>query len=225
MKRRTFLGTTAAVAAPVPTKMVSKKNGVVLKTRRLKLKHTWTTVMSSSDYRDTFYVEFTNGGVTGIGEGAPIIRYKESAETCTAALEAIRPWLESADPWQFAKFMQTAFQKIEGNWAGKAALDIALLDWVGKKLNIPLWRHFGLDRNDAPVTTFSIGIDKAEVVRQKVLEADPFPVLKVKVGLANDEEMIASYAAVTKKPLRVDANEEVLFGFYRVSLLTLAIRN
>lgn len=207
MKRRTFLGTSAAMAAPVPTKMASKKNGIVLKTRRLKLKHTWTTVMSSSDYRDTFYVEFTNGGVTGIGEGAPIIRYKESAETCTAALEAIRPWLESADPWAFAKFMQGAFQKIEGNWAGKAALDIALLDWVGKKLNIPLWRHFGLDRNDAPVTTFSIGIDKAEVVRQKVLEADAFPVLKVKVGLANDEEMIASVRAVTKKPLRVDANE------------------
>lgn len=208
MRRRTFLGTGAALGAPLPgTAAPAGKTSVALKTRRLKLKHTWTTVMSSSDYRDTFFVEFTNGGVTGVGEGAPIIRYHESAETCTAALEKARPYLESADPWAFTKYMQGAFRQIDGNWAGKAALDIALLDWVGQKLNIPVWRQFGLDRNDAPVTTFSIGIDKPQVVRQKVKEAADYPILKVKVGLANDEEMIDAVRSVTKKPLRVDANE------------------
>lgn len=205
MKRRTFLGTGAALAAP--SVQAAERTSVQFRTRRLKLKHTWTTHMSSSEYRDTFYVEFTNGGITGVGEGAPIIRYNESAETCTKALEAVRPYLESADPWAFTKYMHGAFQKIEGNWAGKAALDIALLDWVGQKLNVPLWRYFGLDRNDAPVTTFSIGIDKADVVRQKVKEAGDFPILKVKVGLANDEEMIDAVRSVTKKTLRVDANE------------------
>ena len=72
---------------------------------------------------------------------------------------------------------------------------------------MPLWRYFGLDKNDAPVTTFSIGIDKADVIRQKVREAEAFPVLKVKVGLDNDEEVIDAVRSVTKKPLRVDANE------------------
>jgi L-alanine-DL-glutamate epimerase-like enolase superfamily enzyme len=74
-------------------------------------------------------------------------------------------------------------------------------------LGLPLYRHFGLDPRDTPVTTFSIGMDKPEVVRQKVREAEPFPVLKIKVGLKTDEEMIASVRAATKKPLRVDANE------------------
>ena len=59
----------------------------------------------------------------------------------------------------------------------------------------------------APLTTFSIGIDRAEVIRQKVREAEDFPVLKIKVGLDNDEEVIGAVRSVTSKPLRVDANE------------------
>lgn len=205
MKRRSFV--TAAAAAPLLKAAPQAGGRLALKTRRLNLLHTWTTVMSSSDYRDTFYVEYTKDGLTGIGEGAPIIRYKESAQTCTEAVEKIRPWLESCDPWQYQKVMAGVFARIEGNWAAKAALDIALLDWIGKRQKLPLWKFLGLDRNDAPVTTFSIGIDKAEVVKQKVKEAEAYPVLKVKVGLANDEEMIAAVRSATDKPLRVDANE------------------
>ncbi len=123
------------------------------------------------------------------------------------AIEAARSWLEAADPWQFSKILSQALTKIDGDWAAKAAIDIALLDWVSQKMGVPLWRYFGLDRNDAPVTTFSIGIDKAEVIKQKVREAEAFPVLKIKVGLDNDEEVIDAVRSVTKKPLRVDANE------------------
>jgi L-alanine-DL-glutamate epimerase-like enolase superfamily enzyme len=57
------------------------------------------------------------------------------------------------------------------------------------------------------VTTFSIGIDTPEITRQKMREAEDFPVLKVKVGLKSDEETIEAVRSVTKKPLRVDANE------------------
>jgi len=65
----------------------------------------------------------------------------------------------------------------------------------------------GLDKNDAPLTTFSIGIDSPQMTKQKVLEAEAYPVLKVKVGLDSDEATIEAVRSVTKKPLRVDANE------------------
>jgi L-alanine-DL-glutamate epimerase-like enolase superfamily enzyme len=81
------------------------------------------------------------------------------------------------------------------------------MDWIGQKLGVPLYRHFGLDPGDAPVTTFSIGIDTPETTRQKVREAEAFPVLKIKVGLDTDEATIEAVRSVTKKPLRVDANE------------------
>jgi L-Ala-D/L-Glu epimerase len=103
--------------------------------------------------------------------------------------------------------MATVFQQVKGEWAGKAAMDIALMDWVGQKLGIPLYSYFGLDPKDAPVTTFSIGIDTPEITKQKTLEAAAYPVLKVKVGLKTDEPTIEAIRAVTKKPLRVDANE------------------
>src|ERR1035437_6925441 len=81
------------------------------------------------------------------------------------------------------------------------------MDWVGQKLRIPLDSYFGLDAKDTPLTTFSIGIDTPEITKQKTREADDFPILKVKVGLATDEPTIEAVRSVTKKPLRVDANE------------------
>ena len=207
MRRRTFLSTSVAAAASVPPATADPGPGLVTRIRRLNLRHTWTTVMSSSEYRDTFFVEYSRDGITGVGEGAPIIRYGESAETNRQAVESIREWLLGQKPEAFVPLMDQVFRRIEGQFAAKAALDIALLDWNAQKLGVPLWRMFGLDPAAAPLTTFSIGIDKAEVIRQKVREADPFPVLKIKVGLDNDEEVIAAVRSVTNKPLRVDANE------------------
>jgi L-alanine-DL-glutamate epimerase-like enolase superfamily enzyme len=96
---------------------------------------------------------------------------------------------------------------LEGQFAAKAAIDIAWMDWIGKKLGIPLYRYLGLDPRDTPLTTFSIGIDTPEITRQKTKEAESFPILKIKVGLATDEPTIEAVRSVTKKPLRVDANE------------------
>jgi L-Ala-D/L-Glu epimerase len=211
MNRRDFLRTAsvapaaasvalAAPAAPAATTLTSK---VV----RLNLQHTWTTTMSSSAYRDTLHTTYTRGGITGHGEGAPIVRYHEDAVSAQKAVESVRDLLLSADPMQFAKIMAEVLRRVPGEWAGKAAIDIALMDWVGKKLGIPLYSYFGLDPKDTPLTTFSIGIDTPEITKQKTLEAADYPVLKVKVGLATDEPTIEAVRSVTKKPLRVDANE------------------
>ena len=174
---------------------------------RLKLRHTWTTTMSSSAYRDTLHVRFIRDGVTGHGEGAPIVRYQENAVDAQRAAQSVQDLVTGANPWQFQKLLTEIFHRVPGQYAAKAALDIALMDWVGQKLGVPLYRYFGLDPHDAPITTFSIGIDTPEITRQKVREAEPFPVLKIKVGLSTDEATIAAVRSVTDKPLRVDANE------------------
>jgi L-alanine-DL-glutamate epimerase-like enolase superfamily enzyme len=174
---------------------------------RLRLRHAWTTTMSSSEYRDTLHVRLTRGGVTGVGEGAPIVRYHEDAASGQKAVEAARPVILAADPWRMETLLDESFRLLEGQYAARAAVDIALHDWTGKKLGIPLYRLLGLDPANAPITTFSIGIDTPEVTRQKVREAEEFPVLKVKVGLDTDEPTIEAVRSVTSKPLRVDANE------------------
>ena len=208
MNRRSFVKSAAAgglVAAPATPAAAGAE--LVAKIVRLNLQHTWTTTMSSSQYRDTLHTAYTRDGITGHGEGAPIVRYHEDAEGARKAVESVRDLLLSANPMQFAKLMSQIFARVPGEWAGKAAIDIALMDWVGQKLGIPLYSYFGLDPRDAPLTTFSIGIDTPEITRQKTKEAEEYPILKVKVGLATDEPTIEAVRSVTRKPLRVDANE------------------
>ncbi len=55
---------------------------------RLRLRHSWTTVMSSSDYRDNLHLRYSRDGVTGLGEAAPIVRYKEDAASARRTVEA-----------------------------------------------------------------------------------------------------------------------------------------
>jgi len=207
MNRRSFLG--VAGAAPAAACLARAAGGAELETKilRLNLRHTWTTTMSSSEYRDTLHVAYTRDGVTGRGEGAPIVRYREDAKGALQAVESLRNLLLSGNPMQFEKLMAEVFRRVPEEWAGKAAIDIALMDWVGQKLGIPLYTYLGLDPKDAPLTTFSIGIDTPEITKQKTREAADFPILKVKVGLATDEPTIEAVRSVTDKPLRVDANE------------------
>jgi L-alanine-DL-glutamate epimerase-like enolase superfamily enzyme len=209
MKRRDFLTAGAAMGAMSGMNAAEGAAAPAFTTSivRLNLQHTWTTTMSSSQYRDTLHTAYTRDGITGHGEGAPIVRYHEDAAGAQKAADSVRDLLLSADPMQFAKIMAQVFQRVPGEWAGKAAIDIALMDWVGQKLKIPLYSYFGLDPADTPLTTFSIGIDTPEITKQKTREAEDFPILKVKVGLATDEPTIEAVRSVTKKPLRVDANE------------------
>jgi L-Ala-D/L-Glu epimerase / N-acetyl-D-glutamate racemase len=206
MDRRKFFQSAAAL--PLAGAIQGAKGtSLDAKILRLNLQHTWTTTMSSSEYRDTVHTAFTRDGITGHGEGAPIVRYHEDAKGALAAVESQRDFLVSADPMKFSKAMAEIFKRVNGQWAAKAAMDIALMDWVGQKLGIPLYTYFGLDPKDTPLTTFSIGIDTPEITKQKTREAEAYPILKVKVGLDTDEATIEAVRSVTRKPLRVDANE------------------
>ena len=165
----------AAVAALAQGARGAAPRSVSAEVVRLKLRHTWTTTMFSSEYRDNLYVRYSADGIQSVGEGAPIVRYKESAAEGAKVVESIRELLTGSDPRQYRKVLADVFAKVPGQWATKAAIDIALMDWVGKKLGVPIYRLLGLDAAAAPVTTFSIGIDTPEITRQKVREAEPFP--------------------------------------------------
>jgi L-alanine-DL-glutamate epimerase-like enolase superfamily enzyme len=186
-----------------------RRRGVKTELKRLMLRHTWTTTMSSSAYRDTVHVQYKRDGITGYGEGAPIVRYKEYPEQAKQAIDAI---IEPDCRWRPTEVRQVSCRVCATRWA-----TISMRPWPrwtsrsatgwARNSAFRLYQYFGLDPADAPVTTFSIGIDTPEITRQKTREAEEFPVLKVKVGLKNDEETIEAVRSVTKKPLRVDANE------------------
>jgi L-Ala-D/L-Glu epimerase len=94
-----------------------------------------------------------------------------------------------------------------GNSSAKCAVDIALHDWIGKRLQMPLHRLFGWKAHVQAVSSFTIGIDEPAVIAQKIDEAEGYPILKIKLGSADDKELISTIRRQTEKRIRVDANE------------------
>jgi L-Ala-D/L-Glu epimerase len=138
-------------------------------------------------------------GVTGRGEAAPILYRGETVDSALAFLEHARP---PADPFA----LETALAS-QGDAAGRAALDAALHDWVGRRLGVPVWRLLGLSREAAPVTSYTIGIDSLEGTRDRARRARGFRALKVKVGGAGDLARLEAVRGEVDAPVRVDANE------------------
>ena len=174
---------------------------------KLRLKHPWTIARGSSESKQNVIVKLEKDGVVGYGEAAPNVRYGETLESTIDVIEKAIPLFEREDPWNFVELGLAIGELDPAQTAAKAALDIALMDWVTKSLGVPLYRYFGLNRTKAPVTSFAIGIDTPEVIIKKVQEARQYPLLKIKVGTENDEEIISAIRAETDKPLMVDANE------------------
>jgi L-alanine-DL-glutamate epimerase-like enolase superfamily enzyme len=175
----------------------------------LHLANPWKIASSkgSSTHRVVLFELTDPQGNTGLGEAAPASTYRESAEGVI----------------EFCRQLDThhlSFNDVAGSmeWlesrtglprAACCGLNIALVDGAARQAGQPVCDLFRLGfREKHHVTSFSIGIDTPEVVREKVLAAAPFPVLKLKVGDPRDAENFASLRSVAPhKPVRVDANE------------------
>ena len=173
----------------------------------LKLRHTFTVSSYSRNTTPDVQVKIEYDGFTGYGEASMPPYLGQSVESVSRFLQKVN--LEQfADPFQLEDILAYVDGINEGDTAAKAAVDIALHDLTGKLLDAPWYRIWGLDPGKAPDTTFTIGIDKPDVVREKTKEcAGKFKILKVKVGLDNDKEMIETIRGITDLPIAVDANQ------------------
>lgn len=186
---------------------VASKASLEFRPMVLKLRHTWTIARGSSDEKKNGLLSVTAEGVTGYGEAAANKRWNQSYETAEAAFAKVKKAVDGLSPWEHLAWLERAEAEAGADAEVVAALDTALWDWKGKRLGVPVHRLLGVPTGRMPVTSFSIGIDTAEAMKAKTKEAEAYPLLKVKVGLANDEENVAAIRSVTKKPIRVDANE------------------
>ena len=173
----------------------------------LQLRHTFTVASYSRKTTPDVQVKIEYDGFTGYGEASMPPYLGQSVETVTKFLQKVN--LEQfKDPFQTDDILTYVDGIGEGDTAAKAAVDIALHDLVGNLMGEPWYRIWGLNPGKAPNTTFTIGIDAPDVVREKTTEcADKFKILKVKVGLDNDEQMIRAIREVTDLPVAVDANQ------------------
>jgi len=154
------------------------------------------------------FLELTDAeGCTGVGEAAPSSRYAEDIAGCLAFFEKLsEARLSFADP---VGSMARVEALVPGHFTAKCAVNVALLDGAAQRAGVPVYDWLGLGfRESAHVTSFSLGLDEPEVMREKAQEAAVYPVLKLKVGGPQDRENLrALREAAPTKPVRVDANE------------------
>jgi L-alanine-DL-glutamate epimerase-like enolase superfamily enzyme len=151
------------------------------------------------------------GGMTGHGAAAPSARYGETADTVEAVLPDLLETAESVgDPHALDRIERRMRERVRGNPAAHAAVSVALHDLAAKRLGVPLYRMWGCDPDDCPPTSFTIGLDSVERIREKTEAAveSGYPVLKLKLGTDRDERLLeAVREAAPDATLRVDANE------------------
>ena len=171
----------------------------------LQLKDTFTLASSSRTSTPDLIIELEHEGITGFGEASMPPYLGESYESAEKFLSGID--LSSFDDPEDIGATLSAIDAIApGNNAAKAALDIAIHDWAGKKKGLPWYSILGLDREHVPQTSFTIGIDTKESVRRKVAQAGQYKILKVKLGRGDDAGMIETIREMTDVPIRVDVN-------------------
>jgi L-Ala-D/L-Glu epimerase len=187
------------------TKM-SNKMKLTYRPYTLELKHVFTIATSSRTTTPVVLTEIEYEGVTGYGEASMPPYLGESHESVQNFLSKV-DLSRYDDIFDLENILSDIDNIAPGNPAAKASVDIALHDVVGKLMKQPWYKIWGYNSEKTPNTSFTIGIDTPDVVRQKVKEAEEYKVLKVKLGRETDKEMIETIRSVTDKPITVDVNQ------------------
>lgn len=175
-----------------------------------------TISRGTSTHSRVYWLRWHEEGVEGWGEMVPfaIDDRPQTAEVLEAAIETHRGWLATASAWD-RMAIERRLREADAPSALVAAVNLALYDWLGKRVGQPVWRLLGLPATDGPLTSVTIGIAPPEAAALRVqqwLECGVVRAFKVKLGApagaAADRAMFTAVQAVLPAGARVsvDAN-------------------
>ena len=155
-------------------------------------------------------------GIEGWGEASPfgVGDLRQSTEQIIEHLAQARPLLEPLHPLERERVEQSLRAAGIGS-AARAAIDLALWDWLGKRTGLAVWQLLGLSREAIAPTSVTIGINPPEVAQEQTrdwIERTHARALKVKLGnpagIEADQAMFEAIRQVAPEgiALRVDAN-------------------
>jgi L-Ala-D/L-Glu epimerase len=179
---------------------------------QLHLNHKWAVATGVKTGRawthvQTVLVRLSEGACSGLGEAPSATRYSQSAASIEKFLERVQP--DRLSFYDIPASMAYLEELAPDNCSAKCAINVALVDGAARNAGQPVYDFLDLGFTEGKhLTSFSLGIDSPEAIRQKTLEAESYPVLKLKVGAPQDRENLAALReAAPHKTVRVDANE------------------
>lgn len=179
---------------------------MILHEIELRLRHTFTIAHGSSDVEHDLVVELRDGEHSGFGEAATIPYYGITMDDMRDALESARSAIESDQLDDPAAFWQRMLPLLGHNRFAFCALDQAAHDLWGKKLGQPVWKLWGLNIDNLPMSDYTIGIDSIDRMVEKMKEFPNWPIYKIKLGTKEDIDIVRALRQHTDAVFRVDAN-------------------
>jgi L-alanine-DL-glutamate epimerase-like enolase superfamily enzyme len=182
--------------------ILTYKPEVIFFKRPFKIAH---GVRSSTDIVLT---QLEYDGTIGFGEASMPPYLSETHKTVLDFLsKAAKLLSEFKNPFDIETIIKAIDELAPDNTAAKASVDIALHDLIGKLKNKSCWQLFNCEKERTPFTTYTLGIDEPEIIKQKLIEANSFKTLKVKLNGENDKLIISTIRSITNIPIAVDVNQ------------------
>jgi L-alanine-DL-glutamate epimerase-like enolase superfamily enzyme len=155
----------------------------------------------SKSEAEVVVAEIADGEHRGRGEAVPYARYGETPAGVIAQIEAVRGRIEAGAG-------RDELPDLLAAGAARNALDCALWDLEAKRKGVRAWALAGLARLDPVKTCYTISLAAPAEMAQAARANARRPILKLKIGSADDLAAVAAVrGAVPKTRLVVDANE------------------
>jgi L-alanine-DL-glutamate epimerase-like enolase superfamily enzyme len=178
---------------------------IIIRTFKLKLKHTFTISRESHNIQPTLIVELQSEGFSGFGEATSNPYYNITVDSMRANLESIIPFIEAHNDETPEEFWDSASALLKNDKFALCALDMAYNDLYAKKKGKKLYELWGDSPLHNPKTDFTIGIDKIDKMVMKLKEM-PWPIYKIKLGTKDDIAIVKELRKHTDSRFRIDAN-------------------
>lgn len=155
----------------------------------------------SSAGSSSHFVELESDGIIGLGEAAEydIPQAEENRDRITQDLLRAQSLLIDFSPYQREEVESKLIQAGIGA-SVRAAIDMALYDWAGKKLGLPIWKLLGLNARPRGPISVTIGINSpagAQERLRKWQDLGNIRAVKIKLGSpAGDDADRAMFDAI-----------------------------
>ncbi|PCJ08452.1 MAG: dipeptide epimerase [Rhodobacteraceae bacterium] len=162
-----------------------------------KLAQVFTISRGSRTEAKVLTVTIEQGDFSGWGECVPYARYDETLDSVTAEIEGLP-----------SEFTRDELQSLLPAGAARNAVDCALWDLEAKQTGKRVWELAGLPVPGPEITAYTLSLDTPEKMQAQAAENAFRPVLKIKLGTADDMPRLeAVRAGAPESKIIIDANE------------------
>ncbi|KAB1158015.1 dipeptide epimerase [Flavobacterium luteum] len=171
----------------------------------LPLQYPFTISRYTVSVQKTVIVTISNGMHSGYGEATVNPYYHSTQQRLTDSLMKVKPIIETSAELHPEIIWKKLALLLQDDYFALCAVDMAYWD-IYAKINSKTLRSYWADEQaKTPLTSYTIGIDSLEIMKQKIIEK-PWPIYKIKLGTPNDIQIVENLRKITNSVFRIDAN-------------------